>query len=60
MKSVAGKVAIVIGASKGIGAGIARALAAAGAAGVVKMSRAMILREIARIQCCFLVLSGAN
>ena len=35
MKSVAGKVAIVTGASKGIGAGIAKALAAAGAAVVV-------------------------
>jgi 3-oxoacyl-[acyl-carrier protein] reductase len=38
MKSVAGKVAIVTGASKGIGAGIAKALAAAGAAVVVNYS----------------------
>jgi hypothetical protein len=36
MKGVAGKVAIVTGASKGIGAGSAKALAAAGAAVVVR------------------------
>ncbi len=35
MKDLKGKVAVVTGASKGIGAGIAKALAAAGAAVVV-------------------------
>ena len=35
MSDLAGKVAVVTGASKGIGAGIAKALAAAGAAVVV-------------------------
>ena len=35
MSDLKGKVAVVTGASKGIGAGTAKALAAAGAAGVV-------------------------
>jgi 3-oxoacyl-[acyl-carrier protein] reductase len=40
MSKLAGKVAIVTGASKGIGAGIAKALSAAGAAVVVNYASA--------------------
>jgi 3-oxoacyl-[acyl-carrier protein] reductase len=57
MKSVAGKVAIVTGASKGIGAGIARALAAAGAAVVVNYSSS---KDAADRVVAEIVTSGGN
>ena len=41
MGELTGKVAIVTGASKGIGAAIARAFAKAGAAGAVQLPRAL-------------------